>query len=205
MIPVSRLDISKARLLDDLVRGTASELKECIYVINEDVIEEFNNDEKVKSFDLAVDRKALLERGWWLGSVEDPVREDSVDDLMIAKITIVDRPSVSDYKMEGIHADDKLSDSSFTKHAVFLSQVDTLVPVLGKFVANKISKFLREQIETARHYKYLVCSTNALLFKSVPDVREGADTFSVNMGIQFPWKVDYNKTTRYTGLCFYKI
>ncbi len=138
------------------MRGTASELKKCVYVINEDVIEEFNADGKVKSFELAVDRKKLLENHWWLGSVDTPVSQDSVDDLMIARFTIVDRPTVADYKLNGIHVDDDLSDSSLTKHAFFLTGVDVLVPILGKFIARKAAHFIRDQVEMSRHYKYVV-------------------------------------------------
>jgi hypothetical protein len=208
VIPPRRLEILKARLIDDLARGTIGELKDCIYVMNEDVIEDGNREGKVTSFNLAVDRKMLLERNWWLGSVEEAVQADDPQDLMIAKFVIVDSPASSGYRLEGIHADTKLaSDAAVTKHAIFLSQVDVLVPILGKCIAKKGASFIREQVTVAGHYKYVVCSTKALLFQTVDDIMGGGDqdTYSINMGNCFPWSVDYEKTSTYTGLCFYKI
>jgi len=206
MISSQKLKTSKALLVDALVRGTASRIKDCIYVYDRDVIEEINEDDKrVVSFDLAVDREQLLRHGWWLGEVDRPISSSSIEDLIIAKFTIIAAPSVSDYKRTGIHTDDKLSDSALTEHAIFLSRVETLVPILGKFIAKKAAHFIAEQAAATGHYKFVVCATSNLLFYSVSDVKNEMGFPSINMGIQFPWKVDYEKTNRYTGLCFYKI
>ncbi len=204
-VSVEELAISKARLDDALKRGTAAALKKCLYVMNDSVIDESNRDGHVESFDLAVDRQQLLENKWWLGSVNAPVSRDDVSDLIIAKFTLISSPHPSDYKLNGIHSDHGLSESSVTKHAVFLTHINVLVPVLGKFIAKKGAEFIKEQIEVAHHHIYLVCSTKALLFESVGDVKNDLGTLSVNMGNCFPWKVDYEKTSTYTGLCFYKI